>query len=373
MELALKQKVAEVLQQQGFLLGEKAFSIKDSSRETTRSVHEIAKLERLSKHRDFILRNLELAQSYMVSGADIDVSKIRPKLKIVEKNSVNEKLFRWWNLTWWSLPYEPAYGRQMRYIVWDDYHNAPMGLIGLQSPILSWSVRDNYLRIKPDQRDFWVNQSLSAQRLGSLPPYNFILGGKLVASMMTTDTVRRAFARKYRDQKTVMKSRVLPARLLFITTTGAFGKSSVYERLKHDDDKVAIFIGMTQGNGTFHIPNELYQELIGYLTSIGVDTKRGYGGGPSKKMRLVNQGLKTLGFENGSQHGVRRAVYLFPLARNLNEVIENGRRPSWYFRSEKDVADFWKTRWAIPRATRNATYMNFKKEDYLHETLLAVG
>lgn len=365
----LRDKVTDVLLRQGFLIDKNNFSIRDAERETKRAVHAIAKLERLSEHRSFILSNLDLASSHLVNGNNLDVSKIKPALRLVTTGSVEERLFRWWNLTWWSLPYERAYGRQMRFVVWDEYHDAPMGLIGLQSPILSWSVRDKFLGIGTDKRDYWVNQSMNAQRLGALPPYNYILGGKLVASIMTSDTVRNAFERKYRDTKTVMKGRVLPARLLFITTTGAFGKSSVYSRLKQNNDEVARFIGMTQGSGTFHIPNELYEELVGYLTSLGVDTRRGYGAGPSKKMRLIGQGLKALGIEHGSQHGVKRAVYLFPFAQNLKAVIAENKQPEWYSRTEDDITDFWKTRWAMPRAERNNSYKEFTKEGYIQDIL----
>lgn len=369
LELTLKQKVTDVLLQQGFLLGEKDFSIKDSERDTKRELHKLAKLERLSNHKDFILSNLDLATSHMIDGAALDVAKIKPSLRIVTTGSVEERLFRWWNLTWWSLPYERAYGRQMRFVVWDEYHDAPIGLIGLQSPILSWSVRDSFLGISSEKRDFWVNQSMNAQRLGALPPYSYVLGGKLVASLMTSDSVRNAFEKKYVGTKTVMQGRVLPARLLFITTTGAFGKSIIYDRLKHRGDEVARMIGMTQGSGTFHIPNELYEELVGYLTSLGVDTKRGYGAGPSKKMRLIGQALKTLGIAHGTKHGVKRAVYLFPLASNLKAVIAENIEPEWYCRTEDDITDFWKTRWALRRVEHNKAYKDFTKERYIQDTL----
>lgn len=365
----LKQRVDQALTLQGFNLDKRDFEIKDTERETKREVHALSKLERLSDHKKFILANLELAKSHMVDGNQLDVSKIKPVLRAVETGSTDERLFRWWNLVWWSLPYERAYGRQMRFIVWDEYHNAPMGLIGLQSPILSWSVRDKHLGITSEKRDFWVNQSMSAQRLGALPPYNYILGGKLVASMMTTNTVCDAFNKKYQNKKTVIKDRILPSNLLFITTTGAFGKSSVYDRLKHQGDKVAHFIGMTHGSGTFHIPNSLYEDLVGYLTSLGVDTKRGYGAGPSKKMRLIGQALKTLGIDNGSYHGVKRAVYLFPLVKNLEEVIAGKSKPEWYTRSEHDVAEFWKSRWALPRIERTKAYRDFSKKQFVEDTL----
>jgi len=54
--------------------------------------------------------------------------------------------------------------------LWDKTHDAPFGLISLQSPLLKMAVRDNYLGIPGDELDRWVNKSLHAQRVGALPP-----------------------------------------------------------------------------------------------------------------------------------------------------------------------------------------------------------
>lgn len=371
----LHSEMVNILARQGFSVQDGTVGLTDVgtfSREQKRDVHEIAKIDKLYKHKDFLVKNIPAVQKYMVDGADIDVEKIQPSIRLVESGSESEILFKWWNLAWWSLPYERAYGRQMRFIVWDDYHDAPMGLIGLQSPILSWKARDKYLDIGYEDRDYWVNQSMSAQRLGALPPYNHLLGGKLIGMMLTSDTIRRAFEQKYSNTRTLIKDRQLPARLLFLTTTGAFGKSSVYDRLKFDGHKVAEHIGMTKGSGTFHVPDGLYDELIGFLSANGVDTKRGYGGGPSRKMKLINQGLTLLGIKNGVQHGIQRAVYLFPLASNLREVINDGVQPDWYQHSEHELAEFWKSRWAIPRSERSDAHKSFRSQSVIDDMMRAL-
>lgn len=374
--ITLKHKIEDVLILQGFTSangGMQSKLVSGSTREEKRDVHSIAKNEKLHKHRDFLLKSLPIVEKYMVDGNKLEVEKIKPSIRLVTAGSEEETLFKWWNLAWWSLPYERAYGRQMRFIIWDDYHNAPMGLIGLQSPILSWKSRDEYLGISKEQRDYWVNQSMSAQRLGALPPYNNILGGKLVGMMLTSDFVRNAFEAKYRNKKTLIKCRELPSRLLFLTTTGAFGKSSVYDRLKYDGHKIVEFIGMTKGSGTFHIPDDLYHELIGYLDANGVDTRRGYGGGPSKKLKLIGQALALLGIKNGARHGIQRAVYLFPLASNVKQVITEGSEPNWYDHNDAKMAEYWKQRWAIPRSIRDKAYREFKARSVIDELLLDIG
>lgn len=364
----LRNEVISVLKKQGYIFNNGKFALKNDSREIKREAHIIAKAERINSSEDFIIKNIDLIKKYMVDGKELDISKITPEIIEVKADTKYEIIYRWWNLVWWSLPYERAYGRQMRLIVWDKYHNAPIGLIGLQSPILSWSVRDQYLGIKPEDRDYWVNQSMSAQRLGALPPYNYILGGKLVASVMTSSAIRNKFRKKYSGQKTVLKNRDIPPRLLFITTTGAYGKSSVYNRLKFKNEFISKFIGYTKGSGSFHIPNALYEDFVKYLEKRNYDVRRGYGSGPSRKMRLITQAMECLDIPHGANHGIQRAVYLFPLAKNLEDVIKNKKRPVWLDRNVGEITDYWKERWSLPRIKNHKEYLEFSTDKFINET-----
>lgn len=364
----LRENVTQLLLKQGFEFKEDGrIFLKDSSRESRRKAHQLAKAERLSLRSEFLRRFAHIVGSMIPDGNVLDIEKISPMLIEVRPNSAEEEFYRWWNLAWWSLPYEHAYGRQMRFIVWDDYHHAIIGLIGLQSPILKWAVRDDFLGIPSDKCDFWVNQSMNAQRLGAIPPYNEILGGKLVALLMTCDRIRQVFYLKYHGIPTIMQERELPARLLFVTTTGAYGKSSIYERLRFGDRKVAQFIGYTEGAGSFHISDALYEDLLVYLAKKKIGTKRGYGSGPSRKLRLIDTALGHLGFRNGAEHGISRGVYIFPFVENLQEVIQQNRRPRWYHRDEQNVTEYWKNRWALPRSERNNSYLKFRAVDFMHD------
>lgn len=368
-ESLLKSKIRKVLIGQGYAVNRGSFSVTDMQRhdrETKRDTHLLSRTERVTNNIDFIAGFLPKAQRHMLDSVDIDVDKIKPSLIEVRSGTEEGDLFRWWNLAWWSLPYERAYGRQMRFIVWDDYHNAPIGLIGLQSPILSWKVRDDLLGISMEKRDFWVNQSMSAQRLGALPPYNKFLGGKLVASIMASDEIRKAFHKKYKNSETIILRRNLPANLLFITTTGAYGKSSVYNRLKFNDDKICNFIGYSGGYGSFHIPNTLYEGFIDYLHQKGHNPKRGWGSGPSIKMRNISLAMQLLGYKEGMRHGMQRAVYLFPFAKNLESVIQQNKKPRWHKRGIADLTDSWQEKWAHKRKD-SPEKTQFEKTEFLSE------
>lgn len=369
--LKLKRQINDTLRSQGYEISNGIFSLTRADRETLRQAHALAKKERLARHTTFIRDHKKFTQDYMIDGRNLNIENISPKLVPVTAASHWEKLFRWWNFVWWSMPYESAYGRQMRYIVWDQHHEAVIGLIGLHSPILSWAPRDRYLGITPADRDYWVNQSMSAQRIGAVPPYNIVLGGKLVAMLMTSDTLRKDFRRKYSNKSTLLQKRELPANLLFITTTGAFGKSSLYTRLKFGEEWLASFIGYSKGSGSFHVPDAIYEEMLVALNRNGVSIQRGYGYGPSRKMRLIREGMDALGYQNGVFHGVKRAIYLFRFARNLDKLIAGtAQRPLWHHRQECDLTDYWKTRWILPRiAVREECLRQFSKTQFLDEQL----
>jgi len=359
----LRERIINVLEEQGFKINPHVRPW-ESSKEAYKAVQQRSKLEQISHHKVFLKECFEQAKIYCRNGKDIVPDEIKLELQEVKSDSFEEILFRWWNLIWWSIPYQRSYGRQMRFLLWDSVHHAPFGLIGLQSPVLKMSVRDNALEIPKDELDIWVNKSMSAQRVGALPPYNELLGGKMVALTLASNEVRDAYKKKYESRTTIIKCRQLEPDLLFITTTSAFGKSSLYNRLKYKDEVVAECLGYTQGSGSFHILEELYEEILKFLADKGVDVTRGYGHGPSRKLKLISVGLRYLGLSSFEFHGIKREFYLFPFVKNLREVIRQQQTPVWFDRPFHELEDYWRERWAIPRAARKLEWNGFKAAEF---------
>ena len=348
-------------------------SLPEENKETYRLTQEYSRFVKAKKALNFLQTNRDLALNYIVDGKDIEIEKIQPQLIEVESGSRWEILFRWWCLTWWSIPYERSFGRQMRFVIFDKYHKSIIGLIGLHSPILAWGPRDQYLSIKTGpEREWWVNQSLNAQRVGALPPYNDLLAGKLIASFLVSREIRNSFSKKYRGQKTLMQKRILPSQLLFITTTGAFGKSPIYERLSYQKQKLSFFLGYTKGSGSFHIPDNIYSDMLDYLSYQKIDTARGYGTGPSRKMKLIRAVMDNLGYTEGTNHGIKRGLYLFTALKNLHNVINCGENPEYTDLSINDLSDFWKSRWILPRAKSRQSYRNFIAKEYIDKEFKAI-
>lgn len=362
-EQKLREKIFQALRAQGFKINPHVKPAGCSKR-TYRRLQSKARLEQLSLHKRFLQDNFNKVKNYCKDGKEIDPDKISLELREVTSGSSEEVLFRWWNLIWWSIPYQHSYGRQMRFLLWDIAHDMPFGLILLQSPVLKMSVRDKYLEIPKEELDLWVNRSMHAQRVGALPPYNELLGGKMVALALTCNEVREAYKRKYNSSKTIIKKRVIPSDLLFITTTSAFGRSSIYNRLKYNGEIVTESLGYTKGSGTFHIPEELYLEILESLAKRGVDTSRGYGHGPSRKLKLISLAFKYLDLPKFEYHGIQREFYLFPLVKNLKEVIKREENPIFINRPFNKLVDYWKHRWALPRAERKPEWENFDAKKF---------
>ena len=359
----LRKKIISVLEEQGFKINPHV-KPSGSSKGTLRQIQKKARLEQISYQKKFLKEYFSLAKTYCRDGKDITPEDIELQLREVKSDSFEEILFRWWNFIWWSIPYQRSYGRQMRFVLWDKTHDASFGLISLKSPVLKMSVRDNSLGIPKDELDIWVNRSMSAQRVGALPPYNELLGGKMVALALTSNEVKEAYREKYKDYISIIKGRKLKSDLLFITTTSAFGKSSLYNRLKYNDETVAECLGYTKGSGTFHIPEELYMELLDFLKDKGVDVNRGYGYGPSRKLKLISVSLKYLGLSKFEYHGIKREFYLFPLVKNLRDIIQKKRKPISFDRPFNRLADYWKERWAVPRAKRMLEWKDFRRDTF---------
>ena len=361
-----KNQIIKTISKQGFYVNGEVVPIVNE-KEGIRKIHKLSRKEQLLKHKEFLKSNMKKVKSYTVLGKDLHPERIDLELIEVEPNTLEETLFRWWNLVWWSMPFQRAYGRQMRFIIWDKYHQAPFGLIGLQSPVLKMSVRDEFLNIPKRELDTWVNRSMQAQRVGALPPYNNLLGGKLVALTLGSNEIRKAYKNKYAETKTLLEERKIDSKLLFVTTSSAFGRSSIYNRLKYKEELVAQKLGYTKGFGTFHVPDTLFSKIKEFLESEDIDTGTTFGDGPSKRIKLLYQAFSKLNLPNYSQHQIQREYYLFRHVKNLQNVIHNGKRPVSINRPFDDLVAFWKERWCLPRSHRTGNWSQFTPDAIFNE------
>lgn len=316
-----------------------------------RRLHEPARLTELAQQQDWLRRNIPRYLPYFAEGEEVVPEKIEPVLVEVEEKWQHD-LFRLARLTW-SLPYSKGFGRRLRFLVMDAHNDKVIGILCLQSPPLSFPPRDNLFDYPEGRKTELVNQTMDIQTLGALPPYNRLLGGKLVALAAASNEVRMAYQRKYADRKTEMEGRVIPAHLVALTTTSAFGRSSIYNRLYYRGEVIAYSLGYTEGYGSFHLLR-LYPQFRAFLEAQGVSTRGGYGTGPRRKWQTMVKALGRLGFSSSLlKHGLQREAFLFPLIHNLEEYM-TGEDSVPVFRDLpfQDLADYWRERWLLGRANR---------------------
>ena len=194
-EIKLKNRIIKTLKLYGFDVNPN-LKLPADNKQIYRKIQHGAKIAQIPEHKKFLLQFLNRAKEYHLDGKDIVPEDIKLELREVRPNTLEAQMFRWWNLVWWSMPYQSAYGRQMRFILWDTRHDIPFGLMQLQSPLLRMKSRDKYLDIPRETLDYWANMSMNAQRIGALPPYNDLIGGKMAALALTANEVRDAYTRK---------------------------------------------------------------------------------------------------------------------------------------------------------------------------------
>jgi hypothetical protein len=307
--------------------------------------------------------------SFFAAGSEIEPMHVKPSLVEVTEDWQHE-LFRVARLTW-SLPYSKGYGRRLRFLVMDEQNGKLIGVLALQSPPLSFPARDRLFMYPEGRKPELINQTMDIHTLGAVPPYARLLGGKLMALVAVSNEVRDAYRRKYQGRVTEMDGRVLPAHLVALTTTSAFGRSSLYNRLAYGGKLVAQSIGYTEGYGSFHLAH-LYDQFREYLEGQGISTRGGFGTGPRVKWQTMVRALSRLGFSSAVlNHGVQREAFLLPMASNLKDYLE-GRtsEPQYFDRPFAALADHWRTRWLLDRSERVDGWRQWQHQELVSALIL---
>jgi Domain of unknown function (DUF4338) len=87
-----------------------------------------------------------------------------------------------------------------------------IGIIALTDPVFNLTVRDSLIGWSSKDRKQRLAFMLDAHVLGAVPPYNTLLGGKLVACLVRSTDVRDIFRAKSRTECGVDLPRLVPAR-----------------------------------------------------------------------------------------------------------------------------------------------------------------
>jgi hypothetical protein len=363
-EANLKRNLRMHLQSLGFTKSEfGALVAPGNDKEVIRSLHKAQREERLEASQKFISNKYEGLMKFFASGKDIEPNKISPVLERVDAKSWTGDLFRLAALTW-SVPVSNGFGRRLRYLVWDESNGKLMGLIAIGDPVFNLAVRDKFIGWNTKDRAERLVNIMDAYVLGAIPPYNSLLCGKLIASLLRTQDIYDDFASKYGASTGLISKSEKNARLLAVTTSSSMGRSSVYNRVRLNGMEYLKSLGYTSGWGHFHIPEWLFKELRDYLREKDhkYADQYGFGQGPNWRLRTTKAALSYLGFNNNLlRHGIRREVFVSQLAENSIDILSSGEgTPDLSsLNSARTVSEMALERWILPRASWDKKYLTW--------------
>jgi hypothetical protein len=335
------------------------------SKQKIRDLHSIQRQEVLDRNRDFIEAYGSELANHFATGRQVDPTLIDPELVEVEADSLESHLFRFACLLW-SVPVSQGFGRRLRFLVRDRQNGCLIGLFAIGDPVFNLSARDNWIDWTHEDRSQRLVHVMDAYVVGALPPYSYLIGGKLIAALMGSTEVRNAYDRKYVGREAVISHKENRARLVLLTTTSALGRSSVYNRLRIPNGPNFVRIGATKGFGHFHLAGGIFELLREYLEVLGHPYASGhrFGMGPNWKLRVARAALEKLGIDGNSilKHGIEREVYAIPLANNWRAILQGRQKHvKSCVLSAAEISDYCLQRWMIPRSLRDKQYKRFAR------------
>lgn len=364
----LKRKIRRHFTSLGFTKAEDGtLVLPGSGKDAIRRLHSGQRFERLDNGSAFLNRAMPKLLSHFADGAEIEPAKIKLCLVRVELEFEDLELFRLASLTW-SVPVSNGFGRRLRYLVWDEYHGRLAGIMALGDPVFNLSVRDNLIGWNSDDRSKRLVNILDAYVLGAVPPYNMLLVGKVVACLVRSREVYDDFAAAYGGTVGLISGKRKRANLLAVTTSSSMGRSSVYNRLRLNDQSYFAPIGFTQGWGHFHVTDRLFDEMRDYLRDKdhAYADQHKFGEGPNWQFRTIRTALAELGINQAVlRHGIQREVYLCTLAKNSTDILRTGTgKPnlSSLLRVSK-ICEQAKERWIVPRSERRPEFRAWRREE----------
>lgn len=247
---------------------------------------------------------------------------------------------------------------------------------------IHWLVREN------KKRKIGINM-MDIIICGSIPPYNILLGGKLVAMLLTSPEIVLNYQQKYDSYTSTIASKMKgesvfrDAQLVFLGTTSLYsGGSSQYNRIaiptKRDGEKVRYLrYGLTEGYGSVHFSEETVNLLnkLQELTYSARLINNNFGEGVNPKLRRIRVGLTAIGLKADYflQHHSKRIVYGVPLGRQTYEFLRGeSEAPDYFFKASsmeeaititREISDFWTRRWLLKRIQKGKYLEDVAKFD----------
>lgn len=263
-----------------------------------------------------------------------------------------------------TMSYSANPGRNLKFNIRDRKTGKILGQTGLSSDVTALGVRDNYIGWTRDNRfkDGKLRNTAIASTIVSTQPlgYNF-LGGKLVAALTTSPTVRNAWEERYGDK------------LIAIGTTSLYGIHSQYNGIPHFKT-----LGESKGKINIKPDDKVYEPWHHWikknkpeLYNSKTKSKEGVTGPASGvKQQILSLIFKELGIKQSKyNHGFKRGVYLAQMYLNGNEFLRNEiDEDELNMKKKFKEGDQYSIRWWKKKAKRR--YLKLLEQDRIKSEVL---
>lgn len=216
---------------------------------------------------------------------------------------------------------------------------------------------------------------------GAIHPYNEILGGKLVALLLLSSEVQKAYRDRYSGQVSVIASQMAgraitkPPELRVLTTTSLYGVgSSQYNRLRLDP---GIYRGLraglnwnelpgkTAGYGSVHLGSDTVHALRMVSESVygARRVNNVFGEGTSPRLRQIREGLEILGVRSDDvlHHATPRLFYAAEIVPGVRHVLIGCARSGKVLPPKaSSICNAWISRWLVGRVGRLETLQKLR-------------
>jgi len=323
-------------------------------KETIRKAMAYSRNDMIDLKEEWIRHHLDLARRNLATGNDALKSEIYPRIEVCETQNQHDlfRMFRYY----WSSPSSDYVGRRIRLLIRDDgVKGSPIiGIAALGSSIIHIPDRDKWIKWDTKTRTDRIIYMMDAYVIGAMPPYNHLLGGKLVSYVLASDELRAVYKKKYTGATTEIKKREA-SDLALIVTTSLYGQnSSQYNRMKYGKALLYKPIGVTSGYGSLHISNQTFNAMLQLAIEQKCNTSNRFGDGPNWRMRIIRAACDVLNLDSDTilKHSFQRGLFAVPLTRNFRVFLKGESEIPLYRKLPLNgLADYWRERWLTKRKT----------------------
>jgi hypothetical protein len=296
--------------------------------------------QQITESKEFVMRMEAggiLAQ--FGDGALINPLRICPQIRFCVSQRDHD-LFRYGKL-FQKVPTTNRVGRQIRCLVYDVGQTTPflMGVFELSSGAYTLGCRDNYLGWRGASRkkikDDGLRRIMDLASIVAMPPYNLLLGGKLIAALAFSDVVAREVRRRYHSD------------LLGIIATSATGlHCAILNRIGLKPGGLFRRIGETSGYSTLFASASTLNAARRFLPGF-TSAPEGKFSVSVRPLHVLRVAMRSCGIPPDQilQSAYPKGVYFGTITDSHLWALRNGRTLRWRGLNPESIVEYWKSRY----------------------------